>query len=785
MGTLQSSIGLITGTDIVGTVDQLIKISARPRDRLVNRTNELQAKQQQLGSLTASVIGVQLAGKSLGDSALFQSRKATSSDSESVSATVGDTSVSGDYRVRTLQTAATHSAAAAQRFDATDEALGLSGTLSIRGSGFVDETVALRDLNGGRGIEPGVIRLTDRSGASADVDLSAARTVGDVLTAINDADIDITATTQGNSFRLIDNSGGSGPIEVKQLGNGETAADLGLHNVSEVAGEVIGNAIELADGVDSLGGVSLARLGGGSGLGTLGTLDLELADGTASSIDLSTATTVGEIVDLINDKGLDLIARVNDAGDGLRLRDTSGGPGQLTVSSPDGTDAALRLDRSVENNVLVGGSLALQTVQSDTQLADLAGGDGPTGGSFTITDSAGAVGAINLTTEEITTVGQLIDAVNALDIDVTASINETGDGIQIVDNAAGAGSLVITDSGKGTAAKKLGIAGTAASGTLAGSELISIEVTAEDTLESIVKKINDLDRYAEAAISVDDDGTAQLSLRARGGGEAGRFGIGSTVNGLSFRTTQRGQDAVITLAAEGGSERVLSSTDGVFEDEQTGLNLTVKQASPEAISITVADDPSQATTAINRFAEQYNRLVDKIEELSFFNQETSEVGLLFGSTEVLNIRTGFSRLLTGRNRNSGSINSLAELGVRLDETGKLRVDSSKLQKSIEERPGDVEKFFTDPDADENDNAFASKLDALTERYAGSDGGLLINKTKTIGNQVERNNDRVETLNSRLQAERERLLRQYYATEEAIARIQSNSQYASQISSITL
>jgi flagellar hook-associated protein 2 len=38
MGRLQSSIGLITGTNITGTVDQLIAISARSRDRLVFRT---------------------------------------------------------------------------------------------------------------------------------------------------------------------------------------------------------------------------------------------------------------------------------------------------------------------------------------------------------------------------------------------------------------------------------------------------------------------------------------------------------------------------------------------------------------------------------------------------------------------------------------------------------------------------------------------------------------------------------------------------------------------------
>ncbi|MEM6778432.1 MAG: flagellar cap protein FliD N-terminal domain-containing protein, partial [Planctomycetota bacterium] len=77
MGRLQSSIGLITGTDIVGTVDQLIAISAQPRDRLLARTSEIEGQQQELASLTASVIGVQLAGNALGTDALFTSKSAT------------------------------------------------------------------------------------------------------------------------------------------------------------------------------------------------------------------------------------------------------------------------------------------------------------------------------------------------------------------------------------------------------------------------------------------------------------------------------------------------------------------------------------------------------------------------------------------------------------------------------------------------------------------------------------------------------------------------------------
>ena len=56
MARIQSSIGLVTGIPITDTVDQLIAVSARPRDTLVGRTNKLQSEQLAIGELTAVVI---------------------------------------------------------------------------------------------------------------------------------------------------------------------------------------------------------------------------------------------------------------------------------------------------------------------------------------------------------------------------------------------------------------------------------------------------------------------------------------------------------------------------------------------------------------------------------------------------------------------------------------------------------------------------------------------------------------------------------------------------------
>ncbi|MEM9365134.1 MAG: flagellar filament capping protein FliD [Planctomycetota bacterium] len=787
MGRIQTSIGLITGTDIVGTVDQLISISARPRDLLLGRTQQLQAEQQEITALTASVIGVQLAGDALASEAIFNAKSATSSDESSLSVSTSETAKKGTYTVQTLQTAATHSVLSAQSFSATDTALGLEGTLTFQPDGFVDSSTSLRELNGGLGIQAGTIRITDRSGASADIDLSTARTVEDVLTAINDAPIGVRATTQGDSFRLIDQTGSTtSNLRVEQLGDAETAADLGLWGVDVAASEVVGDAIELPDGVSALNGAALSQLGGGAGLGALTDLDIGLRDGSSGTVDLSSATTLTEVIDAINASGLEVFARVSDAGNGIRLRDVSGGSGSFTASSTDATASGLGIDQSVDGNILVGDNLNLATVTVDTTLAELNQGRGINSGSFTITDSDGAVAAVNTTVDEIDTVGDLIDRINDLGIGVTAAINEDGDGVVVTDTAGGSGSLTIADTGTGTTAAELGLAGTAAASTLAGTQATSITVEAGDTLQGIVDKINASARYADASIVANGDGTFQLELRANRGGESGRFGVNTDGLDLNLRTSAQGQDAVISVAEDGGVQRFLTSTDGVFSDATSGLDFTALAVSDGPVTVTVDDNPDALVSRVNTFADQFNRLVDKLDELTFFNADANEVGLLFGSSEALRIESGYSRLLSGRLQGESTFGSLGQLGIRLDENGKLQVDETKLKDALASNSDQVKLAFrgSDPDTVGNDG-LVGQLSRLADRFAGDSNSMLLNKSTTLSTQIERNNDRVTQLNTRLDAERERLLRQYFAMEEAIADITSNQSVISQIQPISV
>jgi len=109
----------------------------------------------------------------------------------------------------------------------------LSGLLTRRISTLPSQF--LGSLNGGAGVAGGSIRITDRSGQSATVDLTSAETIEDVIAAINFADIGIEARTNraGTGLELVDTSGGFGTLAVEEVGGGTVAADLGILGSSQ------------------------------------------------------------------------------------------------------------------------------------------------------------------------------------------------------------------------------------------------------------------------------------------------------------------------------------------------------------------------------------------------------------------------------------------------------------------------------------------------------------------------------------------------------------------------
>ncbi|MEO0530374.1 MAG: flagellar filament capping protein FliD, partial [Planctomycetota bacterium] len=477
---ITTSAGLVTGIPIEDTVNQLIALQAQPRNTLAQRNQGLQAEQAAVDQLSSLVLATRLSLNSLNLRRTFDGRLTTSSQPDVVSASAqsGATPSTGSYQFTTLRQASSHQLVSGRIDDVSE----LSGSLSLGFGGQVDKGIELSQLNGGAGFDSGSIRITDRAGNSATIDLRGAQTVDDVLDAINTSiDIDVTASVDGDRFVLTDLTGESGNLRVREVAGGTTAESLGLDETA--SGDTITGRDVYALGADT----RLADLRDGLGVETAGAGDLEitLADGeTTASIDLSEATTLGDVLDAINnntDLGGLLTAEINPDGDGLVLTDTSGS-GDLVVA---GTSAdALGIATGESAGTTVTGDRLISGLR-DTLVSTLGGGTGITLGEIDVTDRAGNSTTIDLAGAE--TLAEVINTINseaeANGVAVTASVNSARNGIALEDTSGGTGSLVVAEVNSGTTAAALGIAIDDATATADGGTLNRQTVSRATRLE--------------------------------------------------------------------------------------------------------------------------------------------------------------------------------------------------------------------------------------------------------------------------------------------------------------
>ena len=522
----------------------------------------------------------------------------------------------------------------------------------------------------------------------------------------------------------------------------------------------------------------LSSLNGGKGL-TLGEIDLEDRSGATATVNLASAETLGDVVDAINAANVAITARVNRAGNGIELVDTSGGSGNLTVADGDASNAATKLNIAIDaaKSSVDSGSLHRQTVSRQTKLSDYNGGEGVAPGRFTITDSQGVSKVVTLNGTNASHIGDVLDLINSSGTGVNASINATGDGIQLTDTAGGSGTLTVNASGK-KSALDLKIAGEAktidGNGTptqvIDGSTAVKIEIDADDSLDDLVKKINDAGLPLSASIFSDGSPTNpfRLSLTSTVSGEVGSFIIDTSAAGVAFDEIVAAQDARLLFGSVSAGGIVATSSTGNFNGLVSGLSLSVKSASTDPVTITINSTDSSFVSGVKTLVDQYNKLHAKIKTQTAYDPETNTTGIMFGSNETLRIESELGRLFTGRQAGLSGVASLAQLGLSVNEDGSLTLDESKLKSQYAADPAGVKEFFL-----HESRGFAGKLDKLAESFVNVDNSLLLRRYETLNRKVEFNQERIERMTASLDRQREALLLQFYNMEAAIAKIQAS------------
>ena len=458
MAQITATTGLVSGINYADIINQLMALEQRPVNSLQTRIDAINNQKLAYVDISARLTSLKLNGTTLKKPSTFQNATTSSSDEGVLTATASAGAAVGSYQFQVAQLVTTQQSITRGFADPNSTKVG-AGTLSFElGGGELTQDNSLADLRGGQGVSRGVFKITDRSGASAIIDTTAAVSLSDVIKKINTTlDISVKASLNGDQIVLQDQSGKTASnLIVQDIGDGQVAADLGI------VGTTATNEIDGTD-INFLGkATSLAQINDGRGIRTAGSgndFEITLGDGSTVDVAVTTAKSIGDVIDAINTAGGTKVkAEIDPGANGIKLTDLSGGGGAFQVAALNGSLAAQ--DLGIETTGVAGviqGSPVLAGLGT-VLISSLNGGQGFNLGTISV-QSRSAVSGTDIDLSGAKSVADVLNTINTANVGVKASLNGAADGIQITDTSGGTGNLVIGDS-TGTTAADFGLAGT-------------------------------------------------------------------------------------------------------------------------------------------------------------------------------------------------------------------------------------------------------------------------------------------------------------------------------------
>ncbi len=686
---------------------------------------------------------------------------------------------------------------------------GGSGLLKVLGAGPLDTQTA-DDL--------GILETTGVPAASFDGDIipnadhtPAAVTIQEVIDRINNAEdtfqvingghVVASIAPDGVSIQLEDIVGG-GPMAsftvTASPTNAYAARDLGLEGVVASGGIIDGNRL-----IAGLNSVLVRSLNGGNGLSGNTALDITDRQGGSDSFTLDEDGSLSDIIDQINASGsIEITAIANSAGNGLTIVDTSGGSGNLIVT--DTAAAELGIDTGpggIAASRQRGTDLELRYVAEGTSLTELNYGRGIGSGSFRITDGEGEQATVNIGSDS-TTVFDIIDEINAIaganSVDVTARVNDTGDGILLENTLSPVPTgLIKVESISGSTARDLNLEGQATTdgGSIDGSYEKQVTFNNSDTLSEVVQKVNDAGIPVSASILNTGVGAVpyKVVFSSEIGGTDGDLVIDDGDDSLGITTLSKAVDSKVFFGSDDPAEATLiKRSTNTLDDVLPGVSIDLLSADDEPVTLTITRDTQTIEDDVAEFVAAFNDAVGRIDQYDFYNVDTEERGPLLGNPTTAQVRGALFRTIQQKAVGVDTqFQYLSQVGIRVGAEGTLTFDRAKFEDAYEEDAEAVENLFTafsgtttttqqlSPGVTITSNeqsfselGFADLFDQLLDGLTNSIDGTVTLADKGIQDQIDLTEDRIDDFDDRLDRRREQLQREFAAMETALAQLQS-------------
>jgi flagellar hook-associated protein 2 len=324
----------------------------------------------------------------------------------------------------------------------------------------------------------------------------------------------------------------------------------------------------------------------------------------------------------------------------------------------------------------------------------------------------------------------------------------------------------------GSATTALGQAGTLSiqvgSGTAA-----NIAIDSGDKLDDVIGKINSAGLKVTAS-SFFDGTNYRIQLRGQESGAANALTIGESGTSFGFNavgnTVQAAQDAQVKL----DGFTVTSSTNQITGAIR-GVTLALTAESADPLTIGVESDPAALKTKLTTLVDSYNAVISKVKELAGSGGTTATDALLAGDSTLRSITSRISSALQNDVGGSSAYKTLGSVGLSLDRSGRLSLDSTKFDKALTADADGVTRLLAGTDSA---SGVMDVMSAAVDSFTAKDTGLLSSRSEAMQKRVKSYQDRIDREEIRINRYGDLLRKQFTAMDTQVASWNQQSSYLS-------
>lgn len=319
-----------------------------------------------------------------------------------------------------------------------------------------------------------------------------------------------------------------------------------------------------------------------------------------------------------------------------------------------------------------------------------------------------------------------------------------------------------------------------------GTESKDIAIESSDTLTKIATKINEAGMGIQASIVTDVNGQERLMMRSKETGTDKQFDvtIDPALTKLGQTNAQEAKNATVSLNGV-----ALESSSNTFANTIPGMSFTVSEVTSTAATLNVKPDTEAMKKNIQEFVDAYNELNDLLTKSTKSvrtadgkvdqSAQSSGVGTLQGDSTTVSLQNSLRMLTQGISGSKGSLTRLSDIGIQMQEGGKLSLDASKLDKALT-NVDDVKGLFANKaDSQGQGGGIAVNFKNFTDQLLAFDG-TLNTKSDSLDSKLKSNIAEQDKVNKRAEALETRLYAQYSALDVKMSSLNALNSYVSQM-----